>query len=134
MNLFSTTLRSVKLQFHSFLLLIFMQKYIKKINTRSFDKIILINTHEIYIIIMYAKIFYNSYWPFKRKKVRVVQFGPFLNHPISQGSILQGAILPILSLSPLSHQKRNKELIPKRMQSDNFTRSNIGQINDWMAP
>ena len=56
-------------------------KYIKKINTRLFDKIILIYTHEIYIIIMYAKIIDNSYWPFKRKKVRVVQFGSFLNHP-----------------------------------------------------
>ena len=55
-------------------------KYIKKINTRLFDKIILIYTHEIYIINMYAKIIDNSYWPFKRKKVRVVQFGSFLNH------------------------------------------------------
>ena len=36
-------------------------KYIKKINTRLFDKIILINTHEIYIINMYAKIINNSY-------------------------------------------------------------------------
>ena len=56
-------------------------KYIKKINTRLFDKIILINTHEIYIINMYGKIINNSYWPFDGKKVRVVQFGPFLNHP-----------------------------------------------------
>ena len=39
--------------------------------------------------------------------------------------------------------KRSKELIPKRIKSDNFTRSNrekfniaianIGKINDWMA-
>ena len=55
-------------------------KYIKKINTRLFDKIILINMHEIYIINMHAKIINNSYWPFNGKKVCVVQFGPFLNH------------------------------------------------------
>ena len=57
-------------------------KYIKKINTRLFDKIILINTHKIYIINMYAKIINNSYWPFNGKKVCVVQFGHFLNHRI----------------------------------------------------
>ena len=29
---------------------------------------------------MYAKIINNSYWPLNGKKVRVVQFGHFLNH------------------------------------------------------
>ena len=54
-------------------------KYIKKINARLFDKIILINTPVICIINMYAKIilYYisNSYCPFKVRKYVVVQFG-----------------------------------------------------------
>ena len=53
-------------------------KYIKKIDTGLFDKIILINTPAICIINMYAKItlYYisNSYWPFKVRKYVVVQF------------------------------------------------------------
>ena len=35
------------------------------------------------------------------------------------------------------HQKRKKELIQKkdakRIKSDNFTRGNIGNFNDWIA-
>ena len=54
-------------------------KYIKKINTRLFDEIIIINTPTICIINMYAKIirYYisNSYWLFKVRKYVVVQFG-----------------------------------------------------------
>ena len=54
-------------------------KYIKKINTILFDKIILIDTRAICIINMYAKIIWyyisNSYWPFKVRKYVAVQFG-----------------------------------------------------------